>query len=67
MAKDLRSYLEQIEDKLLHVDRETDVVNQLGELISQAPGPIMFHQLKDYPDWHLTNQETLHIAYSSHL
>lgn len=53
MAKDLRSYLEQIEDKLLHVDRETDVVNQLGELISQAPGPIMFHQLKDYPDWRL--------------
>ena len=51
MAKDLRSYLKEIENRILYVNKEVDVVNQVAELISQANAPIMFTNLKDYPHW----------------
>lgn len=53
MAKDLRSYLDQIQEGILQVEKEVDVVNEVAELVSQAPGPIIFNNLKDYPGWRL--------------
>jgi 2,5-furandicarboxylate decarboxylase 1 len=53
MSKDLRSYLKEVENRILYVNKEVDVVNQVGELISQANAPIMFTNLKDYPHWRM--------------
>ena len=51
MAKDLRSYLKEVESRILYVNKEVDVVSQVAELISQANAPIIFTNLKDYPHW----------------
>lgn len=51
MPKDLRSYLKEIEERLIVAEKEVDVVNEIAELCSKAPGPIMFNNLKDYPGW----------------
>ena len=49
MANDLRSYLADLGDRLIRVRREVDPLTQLGELVSQAPGPIMFENQTGYP------------------
>ena len=51
MANDLRSYLADLGDRLIRVRREVDPLTQLGELVSQAPGPIMFENQTGYPGW----------------
>ncbi len=51
MAKDLRTYLEEINDRLLVVDKEVDIHSNLAAYSAQSPSPIMFTNIKGYPRW----------------
>ena len=55
MAKDLRSFIEELGSDLLTVEREVDPVNEVAELSSKAPGPIMFRGIKGYPSWRIVD------------
>ncbi len=55
MPKDLRSFLDEVGDRLLRVRREVDPLTQLGELVNQAPGPILFEAVRGYPGWRIVD------------
>ncbi|HZR97880.1 MAG TPA: UbiD family decarboxylase [Chloroflexota bacterium] len=55
MPKDLRTFLDEVGDRLLRVRREVDPLTQLGELVNQAPGPIMFENVRGYPGWRIVD------------
>lgn len=51
MARDLRTFLNDLNDELLHVEREVDPHTQLGALCSESDNPLLFHHVKGYPGW----------------
>ena len=55
MPHSLRSFLESIDNKVLHIHDDVDPVSQVGYLCSESTGTVMFHNLTDYPDWRLTD------------
>ena len=55
MPHSLRSFLESIDNRVLHIHDEVDPVNQVGILCSESSGPLMFHNLKGFPGWRLTD------------
>ena len=55
MPHTLRSFLETIDNRMLHIHDEVDPVTQVGYLCSESKGPLTFHNLKDYPGWRLTD------------
>ena len=55
MPHTLRSFLESIDNRVLHIRDEVDPVSQVGYLCSESRGPLMFHDLKDYPGWRLAD------------
>ena len=56
MASDLRTYLEEIDDRLLRVKKEVDPLTQLGALCSQSEGPVLFESIKGHPGWHVCDR-----------
>lgn len=50
---DLRSFLDDLGDRLLRVDAPVDPLTQIGYLCSESTGPVEFHHLTGYPGWRL--------------
>jgi UbiD family decarboxylase len=55
MPHTLRSFLESIDNRILHIRDAVDPVTQVGILCSESSGPLMFHNLTDFPGWRLTD------------
>ncbi len=51
MAKDLRTYLEQISDKILHIEKPVDPLTQMGGICQLVEQPVMFENVTGYPGW----------------
>lgn len=56
MPKTLRTFLDQLGSELFTVEKEIDPINELGEISSKAPGPIMYKNIKGYPSWRIVDQ-----------
>ena len=56
MPKDLRSYLDDVKDVRIDVDREVDPLGNVGALCDQSEWPIVFHRLKGFPGWRLADR-----------
>ncbi len=55
MPHTLRSFLESIDNRVLHIRDEVEPITQVGYLCSESTGPLMFHNLKGFPGWRLTD------------
>jgi len=55
MPHTLRSFLDSIDNRMLHIRDEVDPISQVGYLCSESTGPLMFHNLKGFPGWRLTD------------
>ena len=55
MPHTLRSFLESIDNRVLHIRDQVDPLTQIGYLCSESTGPLMFHDLKGFPGWRLTD------------
>ena len=55
MPHSLRTFLESIDNRMLHIHDPVDPVRQVGYLCSESSGPLMFHNLAGYPGWRLTD------------
>jgi 2,5-furandicarboxylate decarboxylase 1 len=56
MSKDLRTFLDQLGSELFIVEKEIDPINELGEISSKAPGPIIYKKIKGYESWKIVDQ-----------
>lgn len=56
MAKDLRTYLAQIQDRMLHIRRPVDPLTQMGGLCQLIEQPVMFENVKGYPGWKVVDR-----------
>ena len=56
MPKTLRTFLDQLGSELFVVEKEIDPINELGEISSKAPGPIMYRNIKGYRSWRIVDQ-----------
>ncbi len=55
MPHTLRTFLESIDNRMLHVREPVDPVSQIGYLCSESRGPLTFHNLTGFPGWRLTD------------
>ena len=55
MPHTLRSFLEAIDNRILHIHDEIDPINQIGYLCSESQHPLMFDNLTGFPDFRLTD------------
>ena len=55
MPHTLRTFLESIDNRVMHIHDEVDPISQVGYLCSESRGPLMFHNLTGYPDWRLSD------------
>lgn len=55
MPYTLRSFLESVDNRMLHIHDPIDPVSQVGYLCSESQGPLMFHNLTEFPGWRLTD------------
>ena len=55
MPHTLRSFLESIDNRMLHIREPVDPVKQVGYLCSESRGPLMFHNLEGFPGFRLTD------------
>ena len=55
MPHTLRSFLENIDNRILNIQDEVDPINQVGYLCSESRHPLMFHNLEGFDDWRLTD------------
>ena len=55
MPHTLRSFLESIDNRVMHIHDEVDPISQIGYLCSESRGPLMFHNLTGYPGWRLSD------------
>ena len=55
MPHSLRTFLESIDNRMLHIHDPVSPETQVGYLCSESRGPLMFHNLTDYPGWRLTD------------
>lgn len=51
MSKDMRSYLKDLGDLVLEINKEACPHTQMGELSGQSTRPILFNNVKGYPGW----------------
>ncbi len=54
MPHTLRSFLESIDNRVMHIHDEVDPISHIGYLCSESRGPLMFHNLTGYPGWRLS-------------
>ena len=45
MPHTLRTFLESIDNRVMHIHDEVDPISQIGYLCSESRGPLMFHNL----------------------
>jgi 2,5-furandicarboxylate decarboxylase 1 len=62
MAKDLRSFLTEIDDRIVRIRAAVDPVTQMGGLCQRIEQPVLFDHVTGYPGWRvvdrlLTNRE----------
>ena len=55
MPHTLRSFLETIDNRVLHIHDEVDPIHQVGYLCSESKHPLLFHNLAGFPGWRLTD------------
>jgi 2,5-furandicarboxylate decarboxylase 1 len=55
MPHTLRSFLESIDNRVLHIHDPVDPVSQVGYLCSESKGPLLFENLDGFPGWRLTD------------
>ena len=55
MPHTLRSFLETIDNRILHIRDEVDPVKQIGYLCSESKHPLLFHKLQGFDGWRLTD------------
>ena len=55
MPHSLRTFLESIDNRMLHIREPVDPARQVGYLCSESSGPLTFHNLTGYPGWRLTD------------
>ena len=55
MPQTLRTFLESIDNRMLHIHDPVNPETQIGYLCSESKGPLMFHNLTGYPGWRLTD------------
>jgi 2,5-furandicarboxylate decarboxylase 1 len=55
MPHTLRSFLESIDNRVLHIHDPVDPINQVGYLCSESKGPLLFENLDGFPGWRLTD------------
>ena len=55
MPHTLRTFLDSIDNRMMHIHDEVDPVSQVGYLCSESRGPLTFHSLSGYPGWRLTD------------
>ena len=55
MPHTLRSFLETIDNRILHIRDEVDPVRQIGYLCSESKHPLLFHKLQGFDGWRLTD------------
>ena len=55
MPHTLRSFLDSIDNRMLHIHDALDPISQVGYLCSESQGPLMFHNLDGFPGWRLTD------------
>lgn len=56
MAKDLRSFLDDVKDVRIDVHGEVDPLANVGALCDQAGWPVVFHRLRGFPGWRLADR-----------
>ncbi len=56
MARDLRTYLTELGDRLVHVRAPVDPRTQLGALCQRIEQPVMFHRIAGYPGWRVVDR-----------
>ena len=52
---DLRSFLEQAADQVVHIRKPVDPANQVAALCSETTQPILFENVAGYPDFRITD------------
>ena len=55
MPHSLRTFLESIDNRMLHIHDPVDPLTQVGYLCSESQGPLMFHNMPGFDDWRLTD------------
>ncbi len=55
MPHTLRSFLENIDNRMLNIHDPIDPIKQVGYLCSESRHPLMFHNLEGFEDWRLTD------------
>ena len=56
MSKDLRTYLEQIRDRILTIGKPVDPVTQMGGICTLVEQPIAFENVTGYPGWKVVDR-----------
>ena len=55
MPHSLRTFLESIDNRMLHIHDPVDPLTQIGYLCSESQGPLMFHNMPGFDEWRLTD------------
>ena len=56
MPATLRSFLEDLGDRLIEIDEEVDPIRQVGILASESRHPFLLNNLKGFPGWRLCDR-----------
>ena len=59
LDKDLRGYLETNADIVTQIDKQVSI-DDIGALTAQSQGPILFNNIKEYPDFRLCDMLVRH-------
>ena len=55
MPHSLRTLLDSIDNRMLHIHDPVDPLTQIGYLCSESQGPLMFHNMTGFEGWRLTD------------
>lgn len=56
MPKDLRTYLKQIEERTLVIDRPVDPLTQMGGICTLVEQPVLFRNVTGFPGWKVVDR-----------
>ena len=56
MAKDLRSFLAQIKDRILHIQKPADPLTEMGGICQLVEQPVLFENVKGYAGWKVVDR-----------
>jgi len=51
MVSSLRTFLKNIQEEIITIEKEVDPKTQVGDLCSQSDRPLLFKKVKGYPHW----------------